>query len=179
MSLVEVIIRADASAIADSKNPLSVSPPPLVSHSSVGETDSVASTHSLSKKRERDDEALAEQRKSANRRSAYQSRLRKKLLIEELQEKVSDLMEQLDTLGEDNKSLCHRLESALAENRHLRYSQQESLIMSQAGGMHGLPMMNMGVFSNPGGLGISGASISALLNGKVPGGGFDSSSLLY
>jgi hypothetical protein len=157
-----------------SKTPAGTSPPP---GDSVGDAESL--DHSLSKKRNCDDGDLVEQRKSANRRSAFQSRLRKKLLIEELQGKVSDLTEQLDTLKEDNKSLCHRLESALAENRRLRFAQQQELIMSRGANGMGMQAMNHGMFNNVGG-GLSSASISALLAGKGNGGGgFDPSAMFY
>lgn len=183
MSLVEDIARADDSPIACSKNARSVSPPPppLFSPSSSVETDFIAITRSHSKKRELDDDELIEQRRSANRRAANKSRLRKKLLIGELQDKVSDLMNQIVTLKEENKSLCHRLESESAENRHLLFSQHQSRIVGQAtGGMHGVPTMNLRLLSNPGGLlGTSGVSISDFLNGKTPRVGFDSSSMLY
>lgn len=167
-----------AAPLVVSKTPFSVSSHPTTSADSVGDTASLGSSHSFSKKRGRDDKTenddLREERKAANRRSAYQSRLRKKLLIEELQSKVSKLMNQLSNVRDDNISLSHRLESALAENRRLRFAQQESIMI--VGGV-GMNMSTM--FSNTGGLGMSGASISALLASKVSGGGFDPSAFPF
>jgi bZIP transcription factor len=170
------IVKAEVSSTESmvSKTPAGTSPPP---GDSVGDSESV--DQSLSKKRKGDDDDLVEQRKSANRRSAFQSRLRKKLLIEELQGKVSDLTEQLDTLKEDNKSLCHRLESALAENRRLRFAQQQELLMARGTNGMGMQAMNHSMFNNAG-AGLSTASISALLASKGNGaGGFDPSAMFY
>lgn len=160
-----------------SKSPSSDSPNPLVCHNS-GKADSTGSCPAYSKKHVREevgDDDLREQRKSANRRSAYQSRLRKKLLIEELQGKVSDFEEKLGSLHDDNKTLRLRLESAMTENRRLRYVQQDSLMTGNTGvGMH-----MTGVYSNTGSLGMSGASISAFLASKVAGVGFDPSTCSF
>lgn len=81
-----------------------------------------------SKKRERDDlteDERREERKAANRRSAFQSRLRKKLLIEELQGKVNKLTEELTVLKENNRTLTLGLEASLQENRRLRFLHQQ------------------------------------------------------
>ena len=156
-----------------SKSPSSDSPNLLACHNSE-EANSTGRCLAYSKKcarEEGDDDDLREQRKSANRRSAYQSRLRKKLLIEELQGKVSDLEEKLGSLSDDNKTLCRQLESAMAENRRLRFIQQGSFMMGNRGaGMH-MP----GMYSDTGSLGMSGTSISAFLASKVAGIGFDPS----
>jgi predicted RNase H-like nuclease (RuvC/YqgF family) len=79
-----------------------------------------------------------EERKAANRRSAFQSRLRKKLLIEELQKKVDKLSEELSILKENNRTLTQGLEASLSENRKLRF-------LHQQGGRMGIPGLSMGV----------------------------------
>jgi len=90
--------------------------------------------------REMSEEEKREERKAANRRSAFQSRLRKKLLIEELQGKVAKLTESMNTLREENRALSVQLEGALTENRRLRYlqhqQQQQDALMSVGGGLH-------------------------------------------
>lgn len=80
-----------------------------------------------SKKREREhmsEQEKAEERKAANRRSAHQSRLRKNMLIEELQKKVTKLNEEIAVLKENNRTLSLGLEASIAENQRLRLHQQ-------------------------------------------------------
>lgn len=60
--------------------------------------------------------------------SAYASRLRKKLLIEELQKKVSAMTGSSKSLRDENRTLLLQLEEALAENRRLRFMQHQSLL---------------------------------------------------
>lgn len=134
---------------------------------SISESEQANSTHDLSpstspgpdsKKRDREsdltEDERREERKAANRRSAFQSRLRKKLLIEELQGKVNKLTEELTVLKENNRTLTLGLEASLQENRRLRFLHQ------QGGGLGG-------------GLGGGGLSAQSALLG-LNGGGFGS-----
>lgn len=95
-----------------------------------------------------------EERKAANRRSAFQSRLRKKLLIEELQKKVSTLTEELSILKDNNRTLTQGLEASLSENRKLRF-------MHQQGGRMGIPGMPMG--GKNAFLGLQGGNMGGLM----------------
>mmetsp|Transcript_13848 Transcript_13848/g.19963 ORF Transcript_13848/g.19963 Transcript_13848/m.19963 type:complete len:166 (+) Transcript_13848:65-562(+) len=99
---------------------------------------------SKSKKRVREtmtESELREERKAANRKSAFQSRLRKKQLIEELQGKVSKLSEELKTLNEENQVLSYSLQAELAENRRLRFLQMQ--VMGGGGGGLGAAMQGL------------------------------------
>ena len=79
-----------------------------------------------------DDVVTAEERRSRNRKSAYQSRLRKRLLIEELQGKAAVLNKELERLKEENQNLLHQMEMVSSENtRLLLMNQQESFMMRQ------------------------------------------------
>lgn len=78
-----------------------------------------------------------EGRKAANRRSAHQSRLRKKLLIDELQLKVEKLAEELVLLKEENRTLSNSVEDSLTENRKLRFWLQQGLSVGMAGACFG------------------------------------------
>jgi hypothetical protein len=174
-----------------SKTP--VASPPTTSALSVRDKASLGSSHSYSKKRGREDtdthDNYRKERKAANRLAAYQSRLRKKQLIEELKGKVSQLTNKLANLHDDNKSLSHRLEIALEENRRLRFSQQETVVLGGRVGMKiptrlqfaqqepimlggGVGMNMSTLLSHARGLGLSGDSLSALLASKVLGGGY-------
>ena len=99
------------------------------------------------KKRLREDEEgppegeRKEERKAANRRSAFQSRLRKKLLIDELQQKVTKLSEELSVLKDNNRTLTQGLEASLAENRKLRF-------LHQQGGSRATPAGQLGTQNN-------------------------------
>ena len=84
-----------------------------------------------------DGERTRDERKSANRRSAFQSRLRKKLLIEELQQKVNKLSEELSVLKDNNRTLTKGLEESLAENRRLRFVHQQGGRVAMPGGQLG------------------------------------------
>lgn len=95
-----------------------------------------------------------EERKAANRRSAFQSRLRKKLLIEELQKKVSTLSEELSILKDNNRTLTQGLEASLSENRKLRF-------LHQQGGRMGIPAMPMGGKNSF--LGLQGGNMGGLM----------------
>lgn len=93
-----------------------------------------------------------EDRKSANRKSAFQSRLRKKILTDDLQQKVAKLQSELVALKETNRTLLQNLETSLAENRRLRFVYQ-----------------NSGRFAGPGG----GLGNQAAFLGGMPAGGFN------
>lgn len=80
---------------------------------------------------------VEEDRKSANRRAALQSRLRKKVLTDDLQQQVNKLLSELSTLKEENRSLSQNLESSLAENRRLRFVQQHTGLLARQGGALG------------------------------------------
>ena len=67
-----------------------------------------------------------EVRKSANRKSAFESRLRKKVLTDDLQQQVVKLQSELVILKETNRTLLKNLETSLAENRRLRFVYQHS-----------------------------------------------------
>lgn len=129
---------------------------------------------SCGKKRVRDDlteDERREERKAANRRSAFQSRLRKKLLIEELQQKVNKLQEEMAVLKENNRTLTLGLEASLSENRRLRFMQQHG---SSSGGMAALAgLQGMGGMAGMSGMGGASAHQNVLL-GLGGGGGFGS-----
>jgi hypothetical protein len=83
-----------------------------------------------SRKREvsiEDEQEKMEARRAANRRSAFESRKRRKLLIDELQKAVIDLTTQKEELGKQNAIIKIQLESALAENRQLRFAVQQQV----------------------------------------------------
>ena len=113
-----------------------------------------------------------EERKAANRRSAYQSRLRKKLLIEELQGKVAALSDTIQKLRNDNMLLSTELESALTENRRLRFMQihQQDGMVGAGGGMAYQNMGGMaGTMGGMGGnmAGPRGASFPPLMDNMM------------
>jgi hypothetical protein len=88
-----------------------------------------------------DDTATAEERRARNRKSAYQSRLRKRMLIEELQGKVSVLTKDLEMLRDENRTLLHQMEMVTSENtRMMLINQQETFTARQ----HHQHMMNGG-----------------------------------
>lgn len=66
-----------------------------------------------------EDEKKAE-RRAANRRSAFQSRQRRKILIEDLQRTVAALSKDNNDLRKNNDEIRSQLEAALLENRQLR-----------------------------------------------------------
>ena len=156
-------------------------PSRVTSHESVDDEESLVSAETTSKKRKHGvttDIDVREERKAANRRSAYQSRLRKKLLIEELQGNLCDLTEQLEALRDENKSLSHRLARALEENRQLRCVHEQQGLASRGNGV-GFGMNVNGIFSNPRSQGTECGALYALLAGKVPGIGFDPSAYSF
>ena len=60
------------------------------------------------------------ERRAANRRSAFQSRQRRKILIEDLQRTVAALSKDNNDLRKNNDELRTQLEATLLENRQLR-----------------------------------------------------------
>ncbi|VEU40487.1 unnamed protein product [Pseudo-nitzschia multistriata] len=60
------------------------------------------------------------ERRAANRRSAFQSRQRRKILIEDLQRTVAALSKDNNDLRKTNDEIRSQLEAALLENRQLR-----------------------------------------------------------
>jgi len=112
------------------------------------------------------EEERREERKAANRKSAYQSRLRKKLLIEELQGKVTALTSSLKGLREENHTLSLRLESALSENRRLRFLQHQALV--GVGGSLGVRAGGSGTSRQARhvALGLPATSLQALASGR-------------
>lgn len=70
-----------------------------------------------------DDDKKAE-RRAANRRSAFQSRQRRKILIEDLQRTVNALSKDNGDLRKTNEELRVQLEATLLENHQFRMQQQ-------------------------------------------------------
>lgn len=70
-----------------------------------------------------DDEKKAE-RRAANRRSAFQSRQRRKVLIEDLQKTVATLSKENTELRNGTNQLRAKLETAMLENQLLRKQQK-------------------------------------------------------
>jgi bZIP transcription factor len=75
-----------------------------------------------SKKRKKDlcEEAKLEGRRAANRKSALESRLRRKNLIETLQQQVEKLSKESTEMKAVNENLRKQLEATLSENQHFR-----------------------------------------------------------
>jgi hypothetical protein len=82
---------------------------------------------------EPDDEKKAERRK-ANRRSAFQSRQRRKILIEDLQRTVAALSKDNTDLRKSNDDLRVQLEATLVENHQFRMQQAISGVSAGGGG---------------------------------------------
>jgi hypothetical protein len=95
--------------------------------SSTDEGDSKATETSMSGKKRplaaSEDEKKAE-RRAANRRSAFQSRQRRKILIEDLQRTVAGLSKGNTDLIKSNEDLRVQMKSILLENHQLRMQQQ-------------------------------------------------------
>ena len=70
------------------------------------------------------DEDKKAERRAANRRSAFQSRQRRKILIEDLQRTVSALSKDNGDLRKTNEDLRVQLEATLLENHQFRMQQQ-------------------------------------------------------
>jgi bZIP transcription factor len=67
-----------------------------------------------------DNESKRAERRAANRRSAFQSRQRRKILIEDLQKTVATLSKDNQELRNSNNQLLAKLETAMLENQLLR-----------------------------------------------------------
>jgi hypothetical protein len=102
---------------------------------------------------EEDDGKKAE-RRAANRRSAFQSRQRRKILIEDLQRTVSALSKDNGDLRKTNDDLRVQLEGVVVENQQFRMQQQMS---AQPAGM--------GLMGAPS---LQSAQAQALLRGGGP-----------
>ena len=120
------------------------------------------------KKRKKDlsEEERLEERRAANRRSALESRQRRKNLIESLQKQVEQLTKETTELRAINDTLRLQLDSSLAENQQFR------LIISQqqfvSGGGTALPAFGQ----NPGlllGRGSAAAGGFGALNPALAG----------
>jgi hypothetical protein len=72
-------------------------------------------------------------RRAANRRSALESRQRRKVLIEDLQKQVASLNKETTELGAINETLRVQLESSLSENQQLRLMISQQLGGASAG----------------------------------------------
>eukprot|EP00980_Cylindrotheca_fusiformis_P009194 scaffold2003_cov139-Cylindrotheca_fusiformis.AAC.10 len=72
------------------------------------------------------DEEKKAERRAANRRSAFQSRQRRKILIEDLQRTVAGLSKDNSDLRKSNDDLRVQLKTVLLENHQLRMQQQHS-----------------------------------------------------
>ena len=70
-----------------------------------------------------DNECKRAERRAANRRSAFQSRQRRKILIEDLQKTVTSLSKDNQDLRNSNNQLRAKLETAMLENQLLRKQQ--------------------------------------------------------
>jgi hypothetical protein len=128
---------------------------------------------------EPDDDKKAERRK-ANRRSAFQSRQRRKILIEDLQRTVAALSKDNTDLRKSNDDLRVQLEATLVENHQFRMQQALSGV-SAGGGGTGAGAVN-GLFqggSTSSALQqLQSAQFSALLQGAAASGGQSTSQLL-
>ena len=83
-----------------------------------------------------EDDKKAE-RRAANRRSAFQSRQRRKILIEDLQKTVSALSNENTDLRKNNEELRVQLEATLLENHQFRVQQQLGGSQGGVGGLLG------------------------------------------
>ena len=94
--------------------------------------DSKSSDDNHTNKRKADDDPVtAEERRARNRKSAYQSRLRKRMLIEELQCKAALLTKELESLREENRNLMNKMEMVAAENTRLVLINQQNSFMTR------------------------------------------------
>eukprot|EP00429_Kryptoperidinium_foliaceum_P005577 CAMPEP_0176021496 /NCGR_PEP_ID=MMETSP0120_2-20121206/10438_1 /TAXON_ID=160619 /ORGANISM="Kryptoperidinium foliaceum, Strain CCMP 1326" /LENGTH=309 /DNA_ID=CAMNT_0017354609 /DNA_START=123 /DNA_END=1052 /DNA_ORIENTATION=+ len=84
------------------------------------------------------DEDKKAERRAANRRSAFQSRQRRKILIEDLQRTVAALSKDNGDLRKSNEDLRVQLEAVLLENHQFRMQQQISGIGNPAAGLLGM-----------------------------------------
>lgn len=105
------------------------------------------------------EEKLAE-RRAANRRSAFQSRQRRKILIEDLQKTVASLSKDNADLRKTNEDLRFQMKFLLLENKQIRQSLQASVFLSSGRQPTGLSQILNG--------GGGGGSTAAPAPGPVP-----------
>ena len=105
------------------------------------------------------EEKLAE-RRAANRRSAFQSRQRRKILIEDLQKTVASLSKDNADLRKTNEDLRFQMKFLLLENKQIRQQLQASVILSSGHQPTGLSQILNG--------GGGGGSTAAPAPGPVP-----------
>ena len=106
------------------------------------------------------EEKLAE-RRAANRRSAFQSRQRRKILIDDLQKTVASLSKDNADLRKTNEDLQFQMKFLLLENKQIRQQLQASVFLSSSPQLTGLSQI-----LNGGGGG--GGSTAAPAPGPVP-----------
>lgn len=121
------------------------------------------------------EEEKREERRAANRRSALESRQRRKFLIEDLQRQVDRLTRETTELRAVNETLKKQLDSSRTENNHLRmvlsHTQASNLMAPQRslapgiGGVLGAASVQGAVLGRSQGLGGLGAH---LLGGTTP-----------
>jgi hypothetical protein len=95
--------------------------------SSTDEADTKATESTMSGKKRplaASEEEKKAERRAANRRSAFQSRQRRKILIEDLQRTVAGLSKGNTDLRKSNEDLRVQMKSILLENHQLRMQQQ-------------------------------------------------------
>ena len=124
-----------------------------------GDINDLAEKDGRGKKRKKDlsEEERLEERRAANRRSALESRQRRKNLIESLQKQVEQLIKETTELRAVNDTLRLQLDSSLAENQQFRLIISQQQIAS--GGTSGLPGFgqNAALLLGRGGGGATGA----------------------
>lgn len=123
------------------------------------------------KKRKKDlseDERL-EERRAANRRSALESRQRRKNLIESLQKQVEQLTKETTELRAVNDTLRLQLDSSLAENQQFRLViSQQQLAAGGGAGLAGFGQ-NPGLLLGRGGLNPALAGVQQGMFGGLGG----------
>lgn len=88
------------------------------------------------------DDDLKAERRAANRRSAFKSRQRRKLLVEDLQKMVANLSKENTELQNDNKEMRGKLENTKLQNQLIK---QQILILQQQQQQHKAPAFAVGV----------------------------------
>lgn len=72
-------------------------------------------------------EEKLEARRAINRRAAFRSRMRKRVLIEDLQQSVEDLLGTVERLDKEKNELCKSMEILFLENLQLKAAQTQFL----------------------------------------------------
>lgn len=98
-----------------------------------GEDSAAKNKGTKRKELDEDEPKKKEERRAANRKSAFQSRQRRKILIDDLQRTVSTLSKDNTELRNTNNQLQAKLETAMLENRLLR--KQAAAAASGGGGV--------------------------------------------